>query len=320
MINRSKADGARIANQILHGVAPHPGACQCVLCALPRGGAWGELELYRRIMRMGEEIHRGMRGLGDWILIGSGVKRLPVPAGSFQEPAVKTTREPGSAVRELERRAREKKGPSEQLTLNDVLRGDVVSDSITDDFDRILDEIAFGRDPVQGGWYRQRSESGSARRAEECLRDVQSNIDSTYGKMARSSAYGKAQRTRRAVLPLSTTVGKSDVGTIFWFVAMPDRPFKGKYLIVTTYQGLDILFLHAGDKIVLGGPIDAALYSPPNWDEMARLEQLERVAIDMNAVSPGCQVKMQVRVRELSGRRLTPFEFRAVLLGEEVVD
>jgi hypothetical protein len=280
--------GAELAKRLLNGKAPHPGECGCVLCLLPRGGAWGELELYRRIMRMGGEVHRGMRALGDWILIGSGVRQIPVPAAAAAATPSGQRSRSGPPIH----------GP------HPVLRA-AASRPFSwglpeaDDFDRVLDEIEFG-----ASW-----------RALEKLE-----------KLSKSSTYGK--RTQRAVLALSMTVPlKSWAGAevserlTFMVSQQADRPFKAKYLIITTYQGLDISWLHAGDVVVLSGPLDAALYSPPKWDELAKMEQLERVAIAMPVMSPGRLVKMQMRVREpaLLARLGESFEFRAALLGEEVV-
>jgi hypothetical protein len=276
--------GAELAKRLLNGKAPHPGECGCVLCL----GAWGELELYRRIMRMGGEVHRGMRALGDWILIGSGVRQIPVPAAAAAATPSGQRSRSGPPIH----------GP------HPVLRA-AASRPFSwglpeaDDFDRVLDEIEFG-----ASW-----------RALEKLE-----------KLSKSSTYGK--RTQRAVLALSMTVPlKSWAGAevserlTFMVSQQADRPFKAKYLIITTYQGLDISWLHAGDVVVLSGPLDAALYSPPKWDELAKMEQLERVAIAMPVMSPGRLVKMQMRVREpaLLARLGESFEFRAALLGEEVV-
>jgi hypothetical protein len=295
--------GAELAKRLLNGKAPHPGECGCVLCLLPRGGAWGELELYRRIMRMGGEVHRGMRALGDWILIGSGVRQIPVPAAA-------------AAVTPSGQRSRS--GPSIHGP-HPVLRA-AASRPFSwglpeaDDFDRVLDEIEFGA----SGHLGVRASAGrSGGRALEKLE-----------KLSKSSTYGMPRRTQRAVLALSMTVPlKSWAGAevserlTFMVSQQADRPFKAKYLIITTYQGLDISWLHAGDVVVLSGPLDAALYSPPKWDELAKMEQLERVAIAMPVMSPGRLVKMQMRVREpaLLARLGESFEFRAALLGEEVV-
>lgn len=62
---RLDAPGLTVVQRIRMGDAPHPEQpCACVLCALPRGDGWGEVELERRVRWMGSEANQSLAALG----------------------------------------------------------------------------------------------------------------------------------------------------------------------------------------------------------------------------------------------------------------
>lgn len=79
----AKPTPAGIARLIRDGIAPHEypqregkielgvrGECRCVLCSLPRGNSWGEVELQQRIEWMGQQVHDSLHAMGAWLSRG----------------------------------------------------------------------------------------------------------------------------------------------------------------------------------------------------------------------------------------------------------
>jgi hypothetical protein len=351
-----------LRRKIMNGTSPHGDpSCGCVLCAMPRGGGWGELQLEERLLWMGGEVHRAMRALGDFVLFGT-VQRLPGPGTiawvsaalpTPTPPAPAAPKVPGTTTvigidrdvvppgsgqsSEIEKhtKTRTLTGPppvDERLPpylddapiggMEEIIGGDFVGG----EFDRVMDEIMGpgSFDPglgLRGGY--------------------QANIEklrksSMYGKTPRPSAgplldYARAiapSRTRVARLSLTYTLTSDE--RMEYIDASPQRPFKARYLFVSTPENIDIWGIRVGNEEYLNNisPVDAATFWMPNdkkiieeWDPAAEQRFLERCRLDMSVAMVGMRIRLMVKPRKPSaaGYPFIPFEFRAVLLGQEVV-
>ena len=58
-----------VAALIRDNIAPHE-ECECVLCELPRGKAWGVVELERKLRAWGDAVHDGLHAMGAWLARG----------------------------------------------------------------------------------------------------------------------------------------------------------------------------------------------------------------------------------------------------------
>jgi hypothetical protein len=318
-----------LRRKIMSGTPPHGDpACGCLLCMLPRGGGWGEEQLEERLAWMGREVHRSMRALGDFILFGT-MQRLPGPGTSTWVPAApvalashskvtgKTTvigidRDvaPPSGEPEITKTRTLTEPPPviERLPpyLDDPPIGmDEIIGGEGTEFDRILDDImGLG---LRGG-HRARSKPSSRR------------LDS--GRL--DSLIRRQTRTRGARLSFAVTLTSDD--RMEYISASPQRPFKARHLLVSTPENIDLWGVRVGNEEFLNltnSPVDAVTFWMPmklieEWSPEGEQKFFARCALDVRAAEVGERIQLIVKTR-VPGVTRFPFEFRAVLLGQEVV-
>lgn len=296
MVNEAEEDAvAGLCSRILKSEPPHGDPkCGCAICMLPRGGGWGELQIAERIRWMGAGVHRAMRSLGDFVMMGL-VSNLPGPGTVTQWVPEKAAPPSGylggrATVTGIDRGVASGAQGAETVKLP--------GEDVEDEDDDFLSEEKPWYPHPRALRYR------SAQSRDYAIRRV------------------AMMRTVRHQIPLCKEVrGEFDL----YVSAGIERMFRPTHLLISTPENIDIMGLVFGNLICLDGPLDAASFWMPNdqaalaaWDAEAEMAMMERCHINSYVLDVGLNVRLHIAFRGSSFLPKFPFQFRAFLLGTAI--